>query len=455
MTRVSRRHLLHAGITMPSLAFAGRSLAMPEKAPNGSTSGVYDVIVVGAGPAGLGAAERLSANGQRVVVLEARDRLGGRLWTDHTTLTIPHDRGAELMHGGPDISTWKFVKQKGLTTEKVNPNYGRQNRYRRFHSHRSRQFYQFPRGLPKGAQDFPEPQKNETAAKYFNRIGLNNNNLPLAIRVIVTDTEQFDKLPATQVYDDLNDCVKATIDRELPADDYAGDFKVVGGYDQIVEAMANSVDIKKSTQVKSVHYSRSGVSLETNNGEFKAKKCVMAVPAGVLQKHRINFTPKLPDAKLAILEKITYLPVFKSILEFAAPVVPKTFGYMETYSMNPPTIWDASHNTPGFGGQLLVGWATGDQARELLKLPMKDRFEASLESVRAFADDPGVKYVNATNYDWREDEFAEGAYPSGGKDDAVYEPIDDVLFWAGIQTSAVHLSYNSGRKAAKNVLTTT
>ncbi|HMP42031.1 MAG TPA: FAD-dependent oxidoreductase, partial [Roseiflexaceae bacterium] len=69
-----------------------------------------DVIVIGAGAAGLAAARNLHDTGLRVVVLEARDRIGGRIWTDHTFAEVPVERGAEFIHGA-GVATWQWVRR--------------------------------------------------------------------------------------------------------------------------------------------------------------------------------------------------------------------------------------------------------------------------------------------------------------------------------------------------------
>ncbi|MBK6706238.1 MAG: FAD-dependent oxidoreductase [Sphingomonadales bacterium] len=78
---------------------------------------VWDVIVIGAGVSGLSAAAEIRRAGKSVLVLEARDRIGGRMWTDRTSMSIPIERGCELIHGGPHVSTWRYVKSEKLRTK--------------------------------------------------------------------------------------------------------------------------------------------------------------------------------------------------------------------------------------------------------------------------------------------------------------------------------------------------
>lgn len=75
----------------------------------------FDVVVIGAGAAGLSTARDLADAGRRVVVVEARDRIGGRMWTDRTTMSVPVELGCEYIHGAT-ASTWDLVRKLGLKT---------------------------------------------------------------------------------------------------------------------------------------------------------------------------------------------------------------------------------------------------------------------------------------------------------------------------------------------------
>src|SRR6188474_3026409 len=75
-----------------------------------------DVLVIGAGAAGLAAARMLANAGRRVIVLEARERIGGRVWTDRSFASVPVERGAEFIHG-QQADSWAWVRRAGLRTE--------------------------------------------------------------------------------------------------------------------------------------------------------------------------------------------------------------------------------------------------------------------------------------------------------------------------------------------------
>src|SRR5699024_395545 len=164
------------------------------------------------------------------------------------------------------------------------------------------------------------------------------------------------------------------------------------------------------------------------NEVYEAPQCIVAVPAAVLRNEQIEFRPGLSSKWKRALDDIHYEVAFKSILEFDHKL-PETFNSMvNTYTDGPQQLWDSSSGWPDFKGQHIVGWDTGARAEELLALPMEDRFAATLQNIRDWVKDPGLEYVNASNYDWRKDEFAQGAYPFGHRDsEALYTKVKDTL----------------------------
>ncbi|MFJ9590104.1 flavin monoamine oxidase family protein [Streptomyces acidicola] len=118
---VSRRGIIAgaaAGVAATSLAAWPANAAPTARATSndGSRRAVdHDVVVIGAGVAGLSAARVLADAGKKVLVVEARNRIGGRMWTDRTGMSIPVERGCELVHG-PKVSTWDLIRKQHLTT---------------------------------------------------------------------------------------------------------------------------------------------------------------------------------------------------------------------------------------------------------------------------------------------------------------------------------------------------
>lgn len=458
-TDLTRRRLIGVG------AGAAAGLLLPGVAGTPAAADSYhrmwDTIVIGAGAAGLGAARRLADAGERVLVLEARNRTGGRLWTDRDSMSIPFERGAELVHG-TYVSTWDMIDQLGLKTHKW------QHKLAKRHPGETSwtragyyETYHFPKGAPSFPGELPQPLPDETAEHWLTRIGVTRDNYPILLFVIEGDAVQFDILPATWVVGAVEYCLSVQSKSGKMPPNPDGDYRVIGGYDQVLRPLAAGVPVRLNTNVHTIEYGKNKVYIYAGDRRFKARTAVIAVPGGVLKSGAITFDPPLPPARRDAIQEIDYLPVFKGILEFAEPVVaedpmiPPNWDVLAMFSDNPPTIWNASLGTPGYTGQLIVTWMTGGPAQELLGLPEQERHRAGLETIRGITGHSGLEYVNASTYDWSKDEFAQGAYPSPfSRRRGLHGPIDDQLFWAGMTTSTVHSSRDSGVKAARQVLHT-
>lgn len=415
----------------------------------------WDAIVIGAGVAGLGAARKLADAGKSVLVVEARDRIGGRMWTDRKTLSIPSERGCELIHGH-NVSTWDLVKQQNIKTHRWEQTFGKANsRDKSWIDAKTYETFHFPEGAPSFPNGVPQSEPGETALHWLERVGIRRSNYPISILAIEVDTEQFNVLPAAWVVGEVEYALEMQhLSGPMPPEAY-GDYRVIGGYDQILKPLTKGVTIRLSSPVRTIEYSSKGAEVHTSKGSYKAKVVVMAVPGGVLKAGTIKFDPPLPAARKKAFSEIIYLPVYKGILEFARPVVPAGRGIpakwdvAAIFSQNPPSMWDASRGTPHFKGQLIVNWMTGGKAQELLNLPVAQRHQAGLETVQKLAGDRGLRYTKASTYDWSKDQYALGAYPGPfSRRSGLSDPIEGVLFWAGMVTSTVSSSRDSGIKTA-------
>ena len=140
------------------------------------------VLVIGAGIAGLSAAHHLKRAGVAAVVLEARDRIGGRVWTSRDFADIPVEFGAELIHGRrPEVNTWRWVKRLGLRTwhwNKLDDSMIRLEDGRWMTMARARQLspeLDATRSWELG--DAPEPRDDESLDAYLRRIGFTDEQL--------------------------------------------------------------------------------------------------------------------------------------------------------------------------------------------------------------------------------------------------------------------------------------
>ncbi len=440
--------------------------------------GEWGVIVVGAGAAGLAAARTLSDAGKSVLVVEARDRIGGRMYTNRTLMGAPVELGCELIHGGPHVSTWRWVEEANIPTTMFTVNYMRSNASQEWHEFETQLSHTFPQGMPAALERYadeavalPPTRSGQSVAEYLGKeLGLPESNWPTELQILVLDAEPFTHTPiegkaGKEALRVLRECVYYTVNPdELPTPHRGdpgdpernfGDYGVVGGYDQVINAVAKPLTVQLNTEVTEVNYTRNGVSMQTSQGVITAKKALIAVPAGVLKREgAIVFDPPLPAQKRSLLAQFRHTAIFKCLLEFDEKVLcvnGEEPTYAITLSNRPRTIWNASIHAPNYTGQVLVGWESGATAAELLKLSIEDRYRATLESVRETMGDSSLMYTDAVCVDWANEPFSWGAY-GDSVGEGMYEPVDDVLFWAGVQTDTVHSSYDTGVAQAERLL---
>ncbi|KRC60498.1 hypothetical protein ASE14_05645 [Agromyces sp. Root81] len=454
---LTRRTLLAAG----AAGAAGLILTAGAKPPQGDwQTRTWDAIVIGAGVAGLGAARTLADAGRSVLVLEARNRIGGRMWTDRTSMSIPIERGAELVHGST-VSTWGLIDQLGLSTHRQTKLFGRLRPETPWIDGFHYESWHFPLGAPSYPNGLPAATDGETALHWLQRVGITPDNYPIMLAAIEVDTEQFDVLPADDVVDTVKSCLELLNESgPMPPEEY-GDYRVIGGYDQVLQPLVAGLPLLLNAKVHTVEHAPGHVEVHSSRGTYTAESLVVALPGGVLKHGDVVFDPPLPPAKNNGFQAISYLPVFKGILEFAHPVlpgghpVPQGWDILTTFSKNPPSNWNASVGTPGFAGEVVVSWMTGGKAQELLDLPESQRFAAALDNLRTATGDQGLQYTKSSTYDWSKDEFARGAYPgpfSRWNGNGLYSPINETIFWAGMVTSTIASSRDTGISAATSTL---
>lgn len=425
---------------------------MPLSTLHHSSSRSVDVIVIGAGMAGLGAARTIQDAGRSVMVLEARDRVGGRLWTDRTTMGVPIERGAELIHG-TEASTWELVAEQHLITRQLSQSIARREPGQPWISKNQEQFYRFPKNEKILPSPLPEPHPGETALSYLGRLGVEPENMPLALRLIETDSEPLHALLATEISDVLHLVSYVAAGGAVPSLDEYADFRVPGGYDQVVDIVAKGLDIRTNAAVQAVRSCANGVKIDTAEHTYSARAVVVAVPAGVLQAESIKFIPTLPETQREAVKAVQYLPVYKGVFEFSVPVLPPGWDLAEDCSLPVPTFWNASAGICGYSGQVVVAWATGDKARYLLGLGEVEQRAEVLASLRTLAGVTDLHPITAASHDWADDPFARGAYPGPGPlPSGLFDPVGEHVFWAGMVTETIDESYDSGREAGQKVL---
>jgi monoamine oxidase len=444
--------------------------------------GEYDVIIVGAGAAGLAAGARLAQAGQRVALLEARDRIGGRIFTRHLPAEEGHapmhiELGAEFIHGLPP-ATWSVVGEAKLSAHElegselsfVNGNWAPPTNHPAIDV--IADMMKWLEARPGCDMSFTEylaanPTDAASAAAAANYVeGFNaadRNRIGIA------------SLAAQQRAEDAIDADRL--------------FHVTEGYDTVMEFLAAQFRaaggrLALEAPVRRIEWRRGDVRVESGPGGTKlhAARALITVPLGVLQAHTIDFAPRPADilaqaARLAVGDVVRVVLLFRNRFwrDASAPSIPDgirrklaDLSFLFTPAEVPPTWWTPNPApTP-----MLTAWIGGPKATELRRsiaesgdpLALPRRCIATLARVfeMSFAELQSL-LVSCHEHDWSADPYSRGAYswvPAGALDapSKLSVPVEETLYFAGEHTDVtghwgtVHAAIGTGTRAAEQIL---
>lgn len=418
---------------------------------------VYDVLVLGAGMAGLAAARALlAARGDlEVMVLEARERLGGRAHTDRRFAGFPVELGAEFIHGERSV-VWSYIEHLSLETiqwTKQDDSWVRLADGRRLSMREARAAD--PAFEVTRSWHLPpiQPRLHESFGAYLRRIGFDHVRLDYARRAYANAAgEGLRFLDASAALKGLH--------RELV--DGEQDHRILEGYGAVVEAMGVGPEILTGTVVTRIEWGEGGVAVVDHEGHvYRAHTALVTLPLGVLQAGGMEFDPPLPERKERALAGLGMGPVVKLIYRFAEPITPDEITAVYGAG-NPPMWWSPSAGHPTTEAVVWTAFVSGDGATELMRLGEADALERGLEALRRELGRPGLRAQAAMVVDWTSDPFARGGYSHvrpghDGARELLAEPTPP-LYWAGEATSpeeraaTVQGAILSGERAAAEVL---
>lgn len=432
----------------------------------------YDVLVIGAGVAGLHAGRVLAEAGRRVAILEARGRIGGRIWTqsislDYAPLPVPVELGAEFVHGLPQ-ETWSLIRQAGLRTFEIDgssfrfdgssltaasPQQGAADRV-------LEQMRQWLRAQPSGS--------DLSFAAYLDGRALD----PLTAQAAGNYVEGFNAADQRRI------SVAALARQQAAEDAIAAErlFRIESGYASLANFLADKFTGAGGTlileaPVKKILWKRSAARIETARGEgdvqYHSSRVVITVPLGVLQAQTIEFVPR-PTEVLLHADRLAIGAVVHLTLVFNHKFWDPRMSFLFAPTESPPTWWTpAPHEAP-----LLTAWAGGPKAESLLKLITADGDASALRDLslatlaKIFSRPlPDVRRMLSSwhMHDWQSDAYARGAYsyvPVGALDapGKMRNPVEDTLYFAGEHTDVaghwgtVHAALASGADAAARII---
>lgn len=451
---LSRRELLQLGVLgMGTLALSPLTRLARTRAQT-----TPHVIVVGAGVSGLATAKRLQENGVRVTVIEARDRIGGRVWTDRT-LGVPLDLGASWIHGieGNPLTEWADA----LNVARVTTDYENYT------------LYQGENALSDSEQETLESTLESLLEEAYEYAEAAEDDLSLAeaVRAVLDDWE----LEETEEHA-LYHALATTVEHEfassletLSATEWDSteafdgeDVIFPNGYDWLTKSLAEGLTIVLNTPVVGIETNDSGVRVLTDSSPLEADYAVITVPLGVLKAGKIAFSPPLPPEKRTAIERLTMGVLNKAYLQFDT------------------VFWDEDSDLIGFMDDTTGRWGEFLNLYKLLGVPVLLGFNASPygETIESWSDEDIIAdalEVLAKTYGtvpqpigtvitrWKQDKWSYGSYSSLGVGatsadyEALAQSIGDTLYFAGEATNStyagtVHGALLSGWRVADELL---
>ena len=413
------------------------------------------VIVIGAGMSGAKSARDLSAAGHDVIVLEARDRMGGRIWTNRD-FGYPMDIGASWIHGikknpvhdlarrlNTELLTWDYddLKYYADDDQALLQAYGAYSR--EFGKASQRVYRNNPKANVQDAVD---------AVQQTGKFG----HLSAGEFALLAKWE-FEQSYAT----DAKDLAVATFFEG--GDEFGGDDVLFpNGYDALVQHLLDGVDVRYGERVKTIAHSESGVSISTETGSYEADFAVVTLSVCVLKSGTVEFSPSLPKHKQEAISGLEMGLLNKLCLSFDEEFW-DDFSHLVA-APDARASWPIWFNLTDLSQRpTLVCMNSGDLAREIETWSDEDTVSSAMSSLRKMYGDqlPEPNAFLVTR--WAEDPFARGSYshwmPGGGVslNRALAEPVGARLYFAGEATedthyATVHGAFLSGERAAAEIL---
>lgn len=433
-----------------------------------------DVLIIGAGVAGLAAAGMLSRGGMRVLVLEARDRIGGRIATVHPrNLDTAVELGAEFVHGRPP-ETFELIDDSHLEVSQI---YGEP-----FCSNEA------------GLEPCDFWSRIEKVLERMKKEGSSQQSFDAFVRTLKDpDITEEDKRAACNYIRGFHAAhpeeisVQSLIEGISAEEEIDGDsqFRLPQGYDCLANALKSKLDdehsrIELKAVVKSIAWKQHSVTVHAKTANIAHQRVVvpkllLTVPLGVLKADErrsvISFDPLL-RAKHSALSRLRIGHIIRVSVVFGS----------RFWSRLSADGWTLQKMTFLFSGDedfptwwtlypieqpILTAWSPADSAERLSKLFNEEICERAIQSLSRVLHVPldlcRAELVASYTHNWQTDPYSLGAYSyvaSGGSEvqRELAEPLDGTLFFAGEATNfqghsgTVHGAMASGYRAAKEIL---
>lgn len=403
-----------------------------------------DLVIIGAGAAGIGAATAARERGLTFVLVEAMDRIGGRMHTDTSVFGVPWDLGAHWMHSASLNLLREAADRRGIPY--IDQNY-------------DWRLVEGGPGIDLAAAPPAKGSRWETEA--WGRVivaGLRGDDLPLTDVVDPTHPEFWRFRTATAAEWGYEPDRVSTIDIARYRDTHEN-YAVPAGYGALLATLAAGIPVDLSTPVREVRRDRAGVAVVTDRGTIGAKRAIVTVSTSVLAAGSIRFTPALPDWKLEAAVATPLGRDNKVVFQFIGPVAGVDRPVNVVTSL--PGGMGMSFQLLAHGTDLAIGFLGGQPCRDAEE--HGTTIEAGLAGLRAIFGNGIERQVRRSwATAWGREPTILGAYAAAEPGKAhlrrlLATPVDDRIFFAGEATSpeffsTAHGAWGSGVEAVRAAL---
>jgi monoamine oxidase len=428
--------------------------------PGSQRRRAWRILVIGAGAAGLAAARHLHDHGHLVTVLEARQRIGGRVWTSYDLAPHAVELGAEFIHGA-QASLWPLVHAYQLNTiPDATPD----------------EFYLYYHHRLHSAAESAHIPALQLLTEYSDmaRDWAQSGQPDTSVHAVLAAWAQARALPVpAELWRLVNHLVTPAWGADFTwlgahgmqelsyAGDGPGNFRLHAGYSAVLQRLATGLHIRPRTVVQHITWSPHRVTVQCATGEtWRAERVILTVPLALLQAGDVVFTPPLPADKLAAIQGLGAGHVDKIILCFHTRFWPPEMAGVLT-TLDSQLWW-----RPGWGrdneAPVLTALVGGQSAHRFEALG-DEAVAAALKHVVAMFGSQAQRYfVQGRFINWGCDPFARMGYSyvpvhGVGWRARLAQPVADTLFFAGEAThvtraATVHGAVESGIRAANELL---